>query len=68
MFDKGDRVLARFIIDNQEHWEPGTINYRRMAPPDFKRVEAYSVILDSKKDDPGYAGTIRLAESVKEES
>lgn len=64
-FDKGDRVMT--------HLGPGTVVYKRMAPPSFSEVEVYSVCLDSKKEAsekppfPTYTGTIVKAEDVRAE-
>lgn len=64
-FDKGDRVMT--------HLGPGSVVYKRMAPPTFSEVEAYSVFLDHKKSEsekppfPSYTGTIIEAEKVKPE-
>ncbi len=43
----------------------GTIGYRRYAPPDFKRVDAYSIILDEKRNAPRYTGSMFAAYQVK---
>lgn len=48
----------------------GSIVYRRMAPPNYNEVEAYSVCLDSKKEASekppfaSYTGTVYPAEKV----
>ena len=42
----------------------GKVNYIRMAPPDFNVPEAISVLLDSRANVPGYAGTMFLASEV----
>ena len=44
--------------------QPGSINYVRMAPPDYREPEVYSVFLDSQVLRPGYAGTVFLATEV----
>lgn len=36
----------------------GTVAYVRMAPPTYTEVEAVSVVLDAKRGQPGYTGTI----------
>lgn len=36
----------------------GTVAYVRMAPPTFSEVDAVSVVLDSKRGQLGYTGTI----------
>jgi hypothetical protein len=60
MFNKGDRVST-------PHGK-GTVNYRRMAPPDFYEVDAYSVVMDVKVsayDSPLlYSATIYPASQV----
>lgn len=56
LFDRGDRVFAR--------GKSGTVVYRRMAPPTFSKAEAYSVVLDERRDVPGYTGTIFSAQDV----
>ena len=62
MFDKGDRVMTP--------QGPGVVIYRRMAGPDYRNVEAYSVCLDHKKAAsekppfPSYTGTVFPAEEV----
>lgn len=49
---------------------PGTVVYKRMAPPTFSQVDVYSVCLDSKKAESEkppfntYTGTIFKAEMV----
>jgi hypothetical protein len=42
----------------------GTVAWRRMAHPDFIRVEAYVVILDDRLYDPAYTGTAMRAGAV----
>jgi hypothetical protein len=56
-FDKGDRVRAG--------GKTGTVASRRMGPPDYAQVEAYSVVLDERINRPGYAGTMFKAADVK---
>lgn len=46
---------------------PGTVIYKRMKPPEYSQVAAYSVRLDSRKDHPGYFGTIYTPDQLKEE-
>lgn len=47
--------------------DTGTIIYARMAGPNYNAVEAYSVYLDSKKDNLKYSGTIVPAHEVEKE-
>ena len=49
-FDVGDRVITTK--------GPGVVSYRRMLPPNYVEVATYSIILDSKKDKPNYAGSL----------
>lgn len=53
----GDRVLTPS--------GPGTIAYIRMAPPDYTRAEAVSVVLDAKRNTAGYGGSIFAADQVR---
>ena len=53
---KGTRVLTP--------WGPGTVLYVRMASPHFTTIEAVSVRLDGKANEPGYSGTIIPARKV----
>lgn len=53
---KGTRVLAKE--------KPGTVQYVRFGPPNFNMPEAYSVMLDDRRDKPGYAGTMYPASDV----
>lgn len=43
---------------------PGRVAYIRLAPPDYRAVAAVSVVLDSCRLVPNYAGTIFLASDV----
>lgn len=45
---------------------PGTVAYVRNLPPAYTTPEAVSVVLDSDKDKPGYAGTIFRADVVQQ--
>lgn len=42
----------------------GRVRYVRMKPPSYTTEEAVCVILDSKKNSPGYDGTIYEAHRV----
>lgn len=42
----------------------GYIAFVRMKPPTYSEVEACSVILDSRRKDPFYRGSMYSAESV----
>lgn len=44
---------------------PGAVVYKRMAPPTYSEVESYSVVLDARKDQPNYHGTIFQASQVQ---
>lgn len=46
---------------------PGTVIYKRMKPPEYSEVAAYSVKLDSRKDHPNYHGTIYAPDQLKPE-
>lgn len=56
VFETGQRVLAK--------GQPGTVAYQRMAPPDYVHALTVSVVLDSKRSQPGYRGTVFLAVDV----
>ncbi len=43
----------------------GVIAFVRNGPPNFDTPEAVSVILDSKRNTPGYSGTMFLFKEVK---
>lgn len=55
MFDQGDRVRTPLGA--------GVVVYRRMAPPSYGEVQAYSVKLDGKE----HAGAVFPAEQVTRE-
>lgn len=58
-FCAGDRV-----------WTPlghGTVAYVRMAPPDYARPMAVSVVLDARRYEPGYSGSTFFAAQVRHE-
>ena len=42
----------------------GHVAYQRMAPPDYRDAEVVSVVLDAKRVQPNYSGTIFPAELV----
>jgi len=56
---KGDRV--------QTPLGAGTVAYQRMAAPAFSTPEAVSVVLDARRHDPRYTGTIFPAGDVTPE-
>lgn len=56
-FQKGQRV--------QTPSGPGTVAYQRMGPPNYSKPIAVSVVLDAKRDKPGYSGTMFDAKKVK---
>ncbi len=46
---------------------PGSLNYVRFAPPDYREVAAVSVLLDARREDAlygRYSGTIFTASDV----
>ena len=43
----------------------GRVAYRRMAPPTYATVEAYSVVVLRKEGAPGYAGSIFRPHELK---
>ena len=43
----------------------GTVAYVRMAAPDYMQPEAYSIVLDARRHQPHYAGTIVAAAHVR---
>lgn len=58
MFDRGDRVSTPDGF--------GTVQYRRMLPPNYSDVEVYSVRLDRKAEgSSSYTGTIYKAADVR---
>jgi len=54
---RGDRVEA--------NGQPGTVAYVRLAPPTYREPAAVSVVLDARRDQPGYCGTIFPAGQVE---
>lgn len=48
----------------QTQYGLGTVQYIRMKPPTYATVEAVSVLLDGRRDLPGYMGTILNVEGV----
>jgi hypothetical protein len=44
----------------------GKVLYVRMAPPSYSEVASVSVILESKKNDPKYTGSIFSAQDITE--
>lgn len=45
--------------------EEGKVIYVRMSPPEYVEVGAVGVRLDSKRDEPGYHGTVFRADRVR---
>lgn len=43
----------------------GTVAYQRMAPPTYSYAESVSVVLDTRRQDPAYRGTIFPADQVR---
>ncbi len=43
---------------------PGRVAYVRMAPPTYSTPEAVSVVLDARRGDPRYTGSIFSASDV----
>jgi hypothetical protein len=63
VFHKGQSVLAKFP---DGHEEPGRVVYQRMDPnTKYTTPQAVSVFLDSKRDKPGYAGSMFWANDVR---
>lgn len=58
LFEKGDRVMTP--------GGAGTVSFKRMAPPNYSEVAAYSVRLDSRNNDPHYVSSMYSSEEVKE--
>lgn len=56
-FHRGDRVSTPK--------GPGNVAYVRMAPPDYARPAAVSVVLDATRHTLGYTGTIFAATDVR---
>ena len=44
----------------------GTVCYVRMRPPEYREIEAVSVLLEARRNMIGYSGTIIKAELVEE--
>lgn len=42
----------------------GKVGYVRMRAPEYSVPEAVSVVLDNRKDDPAYKGTVFPAEEI----
>jgi len=45
----------------------GRVAYVRLRPPDFREVDAVSVVLDSRRHDLSYAGTIFAADGIRKD-
>lgn len=58
-FDVGDRVITPHGAGKVVFW--------RFGSPDFSQVVAYGVLLDSKKDQYNYSGTVYPYKDVKPE-
>lgn len=43
----------------------GVVRFVRMKPPTYSEVEAASVFLDARSQDPGYSGTMFAAEDIR---
>lgn len=56
-FTQGQRVSTPYGL--------GSVAYQRMAPPDYSAAEAVSVVLDVKRAQLGYTGTILAASDVQ---
>lgn len=62
MFDRGDRVNTPMGY--------GTVISKRMSAPDYIEVAAYSIFLDSKKEEMekspfiNYSGTMFIAKDI----
>lgn len=57
---KGQRVT----VPLKGEQAAGTVAYVRMAPPSYDTIAAVSVVLDCRRDDPGYTGSVFAAEQV----
>lgn len=66
MFDQKQRVRVSQLDSsgNFVKYMSGTVNYKRMAPPDYFAVECYSVFLDDNIGRQNYLGTIFSADRV----
>ena len=61
-YQQGDCVIV--ILDNGG-MVTGRVAYQRMAPPNYDRPVAVSVVLDHKRNVAGYKGTIFAASQVE---
>lgn len=50
LFSKDDLVITPDGV--------GRVAYVRMAPEEYRHIEAISVILESRSNDPNYSGTL----------
>ena len=58
-FSQGERVRIK------SSGKTGTVAYQRMAPPYYREASAVSVVLDEKRNNIGYNGTMFAAEDVE---
>jgi len=56
-FTKGQRVSTPL--------GPGDVAYQRMGPPNYSEPVSVSVVIDKKRNKPGYTGTMFKAKDVK---
>lgn len=54
-FHQGQRVR---VASGPLAGKLGLVAYQRMAAPDYREAEAVSVVLDSKRKQAGYSGTM----------
>jgi hypothetical protein len=68
LFDMANMDTAYRLGDRvRTPYGAGTVAYVRMSPPDFRTIAAVSVVLDSRRADPRYTGTIVPANQVQPE-
>lgn len=58
VFKKGERVYITSL------GETGRVSYVRFRAPQYSTPDAYSIMLDSRMDDPYYSGSVFAAEDV----
>ena len=58
---KSDR--AKVVVDGKVL--TGDVVYKRYAPPNYDTVSVYSILLDYRKHDPKYRGTIFRGSEVE---
>lgn len=58
VFGKGDSVYVKSL------GQTGKVKYVRFKAPNYNEPDAYSILLDSKLNDPYYSGSIFSADDV----